>query len=86
MSVIHKQWSDGGVLTITYNGYGDDSVIFSTEENWGLDKEMTVSFVGVYDDIRKDIKVKQEGRRRVFNSADGRFLLSNGGTFNVLKT
>lgn len=79
MKELFKQWDDGGILSVTYNGDGDGSAIFSSETNEGIDKEMYVLFRGAGLEVER--KVKQEGRREVFED----FILSDGGTFNVVK-
>lgn len=79
MSNLVKPWNDGGNLSVAYEGSGDGSAIFSSETNEGLDREMYVTFKGAGLEIER--KVKQEGRREVFED----FILSDGGTFNVLK-
>ena len=79
MKSVIKQWDDGGNLTVAYEGSGDGSAVFSSETNEGIDREMSVFFKGAGETIER--KVKQEGKREVFED----FILSNGGTFNVLK-
>lgn len=79
MKELFKQWDDGGSLSATYEGSGDGSAIFSSDTNEGVDRELYVTFKGAGLEIER--KVKQEGRREVFED----FILSNGGTFNVLK-
>ena len=83
MAELKKQWIDGGSLTATYDGSGDGSAIFSSDVNEGIDREMTVTFVGAGQEIER--VVRQEGLREVFSCADGDFILADGGTFNVLK-
>lgn len=79
MKELFKQWDDGRILSVTYNGDGDGSAIFSSETNEGIDKEMYILFRGAGLEVER--KVKQEGRREVFED----FTLSDGGTFNVVK-
>ena len=79
MAKLIKQWDDGGNLSVTYDGNGDGSANFSSDTNEGIDREMSVFFKGAGLEIER--KVKQEGRREVFED----FILSDGGTFNVLK-
>jgi hypothetical protein len=79
MKELFKQWDDGGSLSATYEGSGDGSAIFSSETNEGIDRELYVTFKGAELEIER--KVKQEGRREVFEG----FILSDGGTFNVVK-
>ena len=80
MAELVKPWNDGGSLTVTYEGSGDGSAVFSSDQNEGIDREMTVTFKGAGQEIER--VVKQEGLREIFNED---FILSDGGTFNVLK-
>lgn len=80
MATLIKPWNDGGNLTVTYEGSGDGSAIFTSEANEGIDREMTVVFKGAGQEIERT--VKQEGLREIFNED---FTLVDGGTFNVLK-
>ena len=81
MATLVKPWDDGGSLTVAYEGSGDGSAVFSSEQNVGIDREMTVTFKGAGQEIERT--VKQEGLREIFNEE---FILADGGTFNVLKT
>lgn len=83
MADLVKPWNDGGSLTATYDGSGDGSAIFSSDVAEGLDREMEVRFVGGGASLIR--KVKQSGRRETFVPSDGDFMVSEGGTFNVLK-
>lgn len=83
MAELVKQWNDGGSLSVTYEGSGDGSAVFSSDVNEGIDREMTVTFKGAGQEIERT--VKQEGKRLRFRCKDGLFLLKDGGTFNVLK-
>ena len=80
MATLVKPWNDGGNLTVTYEGSGDGSAVFSSDENEGIDREMSVFFKGAGETIER--KVWQEGLREIFNED---FILADGGTFNVLK-
>ena len=80
MATLVKPWNDGGSLSVTYDGSGDGSAVFSSDQNEGIDREMTVTFVGAGQEIER--VVKQEGLREIFNED---FILADGGTFNVLK-
>lgn len=83
MAKIVKQWVDGGALTITYEGSGNGIAVFSSDVNEGIDREMSVSFVGGGMSVER--KVKQIGLREEFIASDEEFILADGGTFNVLK-
>lgn len=79
MAELIKHWNDGGNLSVSYNGDGDGSAIFTSDPNEGIDREMSVTFKGGGISIQRD--VVQAGLREVFND----FVLADGGTFNVLK-
>lgn len=79
MATTVKQWNDGGNLTVTYTGSGNGSAVFTSDQNEGLDREMTVTFKA--NSVQEVRTVKQEGRREKFNG----LILADGGTFNVLK-
>lgn len=83
MATLVKPWEDGGNLSVTYEGSGDGSAVFTSDENEGIDREMTVTFKGAGQEIER--VVRQEGLREVFSCTDGDFILADGGTFNVLK-
>lgn len=79
-----QQWSNGGTLTATYNGYRDGQATFSSEPNEGIDREMEVPFKAV--DTVEPLLVTQEGLRQRFVTADGKvFCIFGGGRFGVLK-
>jgi hypothetical protein len=84
MSELVKPWNDGGSLTATYEGSGDGSAVFSSDQYVGIDREMEVIFSGGGDSIVR--KVKQEGIRQSIGLSDGgNFRIANGGRFGVLK-
>ena len=83
MAELIKQWNDGGSLSISYNGDGDGTAVFSSDVNEGIDRDMSVFFKGAGLSIER--VVKQEGKRLRFMCKDRLFLLKDGGTFNVLK-
>lgn len=80
MAELVKAWNDGGNLSVTYEGSGDGSAIFSSDVAEGLDREMSVVFRGAGLSVER--VVKQEGMREIFEED---FTLVDGGTFNVLK-
>ena len=45
MAEVVKMWNDGGSLSISYDGDGDGTAIFSSSENTGEERTMDVSFV-----------------------------------------
>lgn len=84
MAKLIKPWTEGdGNLTVTYNGSGDGSAIFTSDVNEGLDREMPVSFLDPYGNVVATKSINQEGRREIFEPDD--FYLSDGSTYNVLK-
>ena len=86
MKSVIKPWNDGGNISVTYNGDGDGSAIFSSDVAEGLDREMTVVFRDGSKTVAIERKVTQVGMREKFVPSDGEFILADGGTFNVLKT
>lgn len=68
-------------ITITYNGHGNETVTASATVNEGIDKNTTFTFkaAGAEDVV---VTVNQEGKREIFNND---FVLSDGGTYNVIK-
>lgn len=84
MAELVKQWNDGGSLSVTYEGSGDGSALFSSDSYDGIDREMEVIFVGGGASITR--KVRQEGTRQPIGLVGGGiFRLANGGRFGVLK-
>lgn len=84
MAELVKPWNDGGSLTVTYEGSGDGSAIFSSDSYEGIDREMEVHFVGGGASLTR--KVRQEGTRQPIGLVGGGiFRLANGGRFGVLK-
>ena len=45
MAELIKPWSDGGSLSVAYDGSGDGSAVFSSDINTGSERTMEVSFV-----------------------------------------
>lgn len=85
MAELTKQWNDGGLLTVAYDGEGDGSATFSSEVAEGLDREMSISVADTSRSVIVERTVRQIGMREVFRCSDGDFILADGGTFNVLK-
>ena len=82
MAKLVKPWNDGGSLSATYDGSGDGKAIFTSDVNEGIDREMSVIFADTARSVMTERMVIQIGRREIFNDD---FVLSDGGTFNVLK-
>lgn len=85
MAELKKQWDDGELLTVAYDGDRDGSATFTSEENESIDREMSVSFVDKSRAVIVERKVKQIGLREVLNASDGPLITSDGETLNVLK-
>ena len=85
MAQLVKQWSTGvGNLSVTYEGSGDGEAIFASDPNEGIDREMSVRFVG--GGISEERVVTQEGLRQPFGlSGGGVFRIAGGGRYGVLK-
>lgn len=82
MAELIKPWSDGGHLSVTYDGDGDGEAIFSSEVNEGIDREMMITIKDISNSVYIEKTVSQQGRREVFIDD---WILADGGTFNVLK-
>jgi hypothetical protein len=79
----------GGSITVTHDGgTGNDSPVISSSANEGIDRAQVIIWKTTAggSQVTRSQAVSQSGRREVFNAADGGFLPSDGGTFNVLKT
>ena len=82
------KWNEGdGYITATYGGIGSDSAYISSDLNEWIDREREITVNTTYGENQKseDILIKQYGMREVFSPSDGDFILTDGGTFNVLK-
>lgn len=84
MAELQKQWNNGELLTVAYDGDRDGSATFTSDENESIDREMSVVFVDESRSVVVERTVKQIGLREVFNVAEGPFMVAEG-TFNVLK-
>lgn len=85
MPVLTKKWEDGGSLSVSYKGAGNDTVTISSDVNEGIDRRMTIVFKDVNKQVSVSRTVMQIGRREEFTPSDGTFTLSDNGTFNVIK-
>lgn len=84
MAELVKQWEDGTSLSVTYTGDGDGSATFSSDQNEGIDREMSVVFSG--GGVSKERTVRQVGLRQPYITADGKvFMTSDGKVYGVLK-
>lgn len=82
MAKLIKPWSDGGNLSVTYDGDRDGEAIFSSEVNEGIDREMLITIKDISNSVYIEKVVSQQGKREVFIDD---WVLADGGTFNVLK-
>lgn len=73
-----------GIIVSPSSGSGDSTITFSAEVNEGIDY-YEIFTISTPQKLQQDIKVTRLGRREVFTCTDGDFILSDGGTFNVLK-
>jgi hypothetical protein len=85
MATLVKPWEDGGNLSVTYDGSGDGSAVFSSDVAEGLDREMIVVFRDAGRTVAVERKVRQVGMREIFSGYDEDFVPADGGTFNSLK-
>ena len=85
MATLVKQWPTGtGNLSVTYEGSGDGTAVFASDENQGIDRVMDVAFKA--GDVVEQRIVTQEGLRQPFGlSSGGVFRIKNGGRYGVLK-
>lgn len=84
MAELRKPWNDGGSLSVTYEGDGDGSAVFSSDAYEGIDRTMGVTFKG--GGIEVERTVRQEGLRQPFVlNGGGVFRIKNGGRYGVLK-
>lgn len=82
------QWNEGdGAITATYNGSGDGSVTITSDINEGIDREQSITVSTTQGENPKSasVSIVQIGLREIFISTDEVFVLSDGGTFNVIK-
>lgn len=82
------KWNEGeGYITATYEGSGSGSASISSDINEGIDREQSIKVETTHGNVPKSesISIKQIGMREVFSPSDGDFILSDSGTFNVLK-
>ena len=85
MAKLVKQWEDGTVLTVAYDGSCDGTAIVSSETNEDIDRSMPITFVDSTRNVFVERVVSQVGLREELDSIDGGFSLSDGGLYKVLK-
>ena len=85
MATLNKKWNDGGSLSVSYEGDGDGSAVFSSDDYEGIDRVQSVIY-RAGKTIAVEGIVRQEGIRQPIGLAGGGiFRLANGGRFGVLK-
>lgn len=85
MKTLEKNWNNGQILSVTYDGNGDGEAIFESEINEGIDRELSVQFSG--GGVQVERLVKQEGLRQpIALNGGGVFRVAGGGRFGVLKS
>lgn len=85
MADLVKPWNDGGSLSVTYEGSGDGSAVFSSDSYEGIDREQSVVFRDAGQTIAVERTVRQEGIRQQFVTSDGKVFKVVHGRFGVLK-
>jgi hypothetical protein len=89
MATVSIPWqTGGGNIKVNLTGVGAGSpTVKSDTPNEGLDREQAISWQTTFGTPQKTVQqtVRQSGKREVFNASDGEFILSGGGTFNVIK-
>jgi hypothetical protein len=85
MTQLIKQWPTGtGNLSVTYDGNGDGTAVFTSDTNEGIDRVMDVTFKA--GDVVEQRIVTQEGLRQPFGlNGGGVFRIKGGGRYGVLK-
>lgn len=85
MAELRKQWDNGELLTVVYDGDRDGSATFTSDANESIDREVVVTYVDKDRKVSVAQMVKQAGLREVLNASDGLLITSDGETLNVLK-
>ena len=80
-------WKEGGGNIVITTGSNYTVSVMSDVANEGLDREQTVVFKTTKGNNQVSVSttVSQEGKRQAFAVNEGRFILSDGSTFNVIK-
>lgn len=84
---LTRLWPDysGDSVSVSFTGSGDGVITVSSDPCEGCDRELALSVSAAGADS-VTLTVSQRGRREAFSPSDGEFLLSDGGTFNTLKS
>lgn len=85
MATLVKQWPTGtGNLSVTYDGDGDGTAVFTSDTNEGIDRVMDVAFKA--GDVVEQRIVTQEGLRQPYGLVGGGvYRVRGGGRYGVLK-
>ena len=78
MAEVIKAWNDGGTLSVTYDGDGDGTAVFSSSENTGEERTMEVSFVDASRSVVVVRTVRQAAAAAVETYTRLTFLQSSG--------
>lgn len=81
------KWNEGdGNIIVSYDGNGDGSIsLFSDVANKGLDREQELNITTDKGDVSIKLKVIQYGLYETYDTTNDRFILADGGSFNVFK-
>lgn len=84
---IKLPWKEGEGNIVITPGPNWAASASSDVANEGLDREQTVVFRTTNSGVQASVSttISQIGKRQAFAVAEGRFLLSDGSTFNVIK-
>lgn len=85
MATLVKRWPTGtGNLSVTYEGSGDGTAVFTSDTNEGIDRVMDVAFKA--GDVVEQRIVTQEGLRQPYGLVGGGvYRVRGGGRYGVLK-
>lgn len=85
MATLVKRWPTGtGNLSVTYDGDGDGTAVFTSDTNEGIDRVMDVAFKA--GDVVEQRIVAQEGLRQPYGLVGGGvYRVRGGGRYGVLK-
>nr|UVM82317.1 MAG: hypothetical protein [Bacteriophage sp.] len=80
-------WKEGGGNIMITTGSNYTVSVSSDVANEGLNREQTVVFRTTNSGVQASVSttISQIGKRQAFAVAEGRFFLSDGSTFNVIK-
>jgi hypothetical protein len=79
-------WNDGTSDKITISQGTSGKVYISSSTCEGVDRTKVVTFKTSNNKASANLTVNQTGKREIFTTSGGGFLLSDGSSFNVLKS